>query len=97
MAITTVPGSAPMSQMQVDTAEPRRLSKLKVVQRLMELGAWQRVKAKIEESGLYDLFLAAQVFSDDNDYFKQGAGAIAQMLGWDDARLEDEISRCLAD
>ena len=37
------------------------------------------------------------VFSDDNDYFKQGAGAIAQMLGWDDARLEDEISRCLAD
>ena len=25
MAITTVPGSAPMSQMQVDTAEPRKM------------------------------------------------------------------------
>lgn len=45
---------------------PRVFSKLKVVSALMAIGVWDHVKNYIETNGLYDLYLAAQVFSDDN-------------------------------
>lgn len=68
--------------------KPRTFSKLKIVAALMEAGVWPQVKAFIEQQGLYDLYLAAQDFSEDNAYFIQGKAALQQSLGWTDEQVE---------
>ena len=67
---------------------PRVFSKLKVVAALMEAGVWAQVKAWIESNGLYDLYLAAQNFAEDNEYFAQGRTALQTALGWTDEQVE---------
>ena len=47
----------------------REFSKLKVVGILMQMNLWETVKDWIERMGLYDLYAAAQVFANDNEYF----------------------------
>ena len=49
----------------------RTFSKLKVVMILQERGLWTDARAWIDEQGLTDLYLAAQVFTDDNPFFAQ--------------------------
>lgn len=66
---------------------PRTFSKLRVVQALMQEGVWPQVKAWIEQQGLYDLYLAAQVFSDDNPQYMAGLAALQQALGWSDEKV----------
>lgn len=68
---------------------PRTFSKLKVVAALTEAGVWPQVKAWIEQAGLYDLYLAAQDFAEDNEYFTQGKTALQTALGWTDAQVEE--------
>ena len=67
---------------------PRTFSKLKIVAALMEAEVWAQVKAYIEQAGLYDLYLAAQDFKEDNPYFTQGKTALQTALGWTDAQVE---------
>ena len=67
---------------------PRVFSKLKIVAALMEAGVWEQVKAYITEAGLYDLYLAAQDFKEDNPYFTQGKAALQTALGWTDGQVE---------
>lgn len=67
---------------------PRVFSKLKCVAALMRENVWPRVKQYIEQAGLYDLYLAAQEFSEDNEYFVQGKAALQQALGWTDEQVE---------
>jgi hypothetical protein len=67
---------------------PRTFSKFKIVAALMDAEAWDQVKAYIEQNGLYDLYLAAQEFSEDNEYFVQGKAALQQALGWTDEQVE---------
>ena len=67
---------------------PRTFSKLRIVAALTNAGVWAQVKAYIEREGLYDLYLAAQDFREDNEYFTQGKTALQQALGWTDEQVE---------
>lgn len=73
----------------------RRFSKLKVVAALMEAGVWDTVKEWINDSGMYDLFAAAQDFADDNPYFTAALTELEDMLGWDDQRVEALLRNCI--
>ena len=73
---------------------PRRFSKLKVVAALMQAGVWPQVKQWIEANGLYDLYLAAQDFAEDNEYFTQGKAQLQAALGWTDAQVETLLKEC---
>lgn len=67
---------------------PRTFSKLRIVAALTQAGIWDSVKQLLIERGLYDLFLAAQDFREDNEYFTQGKAALQQALGWTDEQVE---------
>lgn len=71
---------------------PRTFSKLRIVAALTEAGVWPQVKAHIERKGLYDLYLAAQEFAEDNEYFAQGRAALQAALGWTDEQVEKILS-----
>lgn len=76
---------------------PRVFSKLKAVSVLMKAGYWERCKKYIEEAGLYDLYLAANEFGEDNEYFLQGRAKIQAELGLTDEQVESILSACVAD
>lgn len=67
---------------------PRTFSKLRLVAALTEAGVWAQAKALIEQAGLYDLFLAAQDFAEDNEFFAQGRAALQTALGWTDQQVD---------
>ena len=67
---------------------PRTFSKLRIVAALTSAGVWDAVKQLLIERSLYDLFLAAQDFAEDNEYFAQGKAALQTALGWTDAQVE---------
>lgn len=71
---------------------PRTFSKLRIVAALTEAGVWAQVKAYIEQAGLYDLYLAAQDFAEDNEYFVQGKNALQTALGWTDEKIESILA-----
>ena len=76
-------------------ASPRVFSKLKCVAALMEAGVWQEVKAWIEQAGLYDLYLAAQDFREDNPYFTSGKAQLMTSLGWTEEQAEAILEQCV--
>lgn len=67
---------------------PRVFSKLKVVAALRQANVWDTVKQYIIDHDLYDLYLAAQEFAEDNEYFVSGKAALQQALSWTDAQVE---------
>lgn len=67
---------------------PRVFSKLRIVAALTSAGVWDAVKQLLIERSLYDLFLAAQDFAEDNEYFTQGKAALQAALGWTDEQVE---------
>jgi len=67
---------------------PRTFSKLRIVAALTKAGVWDAVKQLLIERGFYDLFLAAQDFRSDNEYFDQGKTALQTALGWTDEQVE---------
>ena len=73
---------------------PRVFSKLRAVEALTELGVWGEVKAWIEEQGLYDLYLAAVEFSEDDKRFITGVSVLKEKLGLSDDQVESILSRC---
>lgn len=62
----------------------RTFSKFLVVKALMAANLWPQVKEWIESNSLTDLYLAAQVFTDDNEYFQRGLAALKAALGVSD-------------
>ena len=74
---------------------PRVFSKLRAVEALMELGVWNEVKAWIEEQGLYDLYLAAVEFSEDDERFITGVSVLKEKLGLSDEQVESILARCV--
>lgn len=76
-------------------APPRVFSKMKCVAALMKEGVWEVVKNYITEAGLYDLYLAAQNFSEDNEYFVEGKKKIQSALEWTDEHVEAVLSECV--
>lgn len=71
---------------------PRTFSKLRIVAALTQAGIWDSVKQLLIERGLYDLFLAAQNFAEDNEFFAQGKAALQSALGWTDAQVEQVLA-----
>jgi hypothetical protein len=67
---------------------PRVFSKLRIVAALTSAGVWDSVKQLLIERSLYDLFLAAQDFAEDNEFFAQGRTALQSDLGWTDEQVE---------
>lgn len=76
-------------------APPRVFSKLKCVAALMEAGVWHEVKGYIEGAGLYDLYLAAQDFREDNPYFVSGKAQLMTSLGWTEEQAEAILAKCV--
>lgn len=71
---------------------PRTFSKLRIVAALTQAGVWDSVKQLLIERGLYDLFLAAQDFREDNEYFENGKAVLQTTLGWTDAQVEEVLA-----
>ena len=67
---------------------PRTFSKLRIVAALTTAGVWDSVKQLLIERGFYDLFLAAQDFREDNEYFENGKAALQTALGWTNEQVE---------
>jgi len=76
---------------------PRRFSKLKVVTALKAASLWVLVKAWIEEKGLYDYYLAAQDFAEDNEWFVLGLAEIGRYTGKTQAEIEAILAGCVID
>lgn len=73
--------------------EVKQYSKLAIVVQLKQLGLFDQVKAYIQAAGLYDEYLACQVFKNDNPYFKQGLDAIkAQLSGLTDETVAEVLA-----
>lgn len=73
----------------------RRFSKLKVVVALKAANLWILTKTWIEEKGFYDLYLAAQDFAEDNEWFLQGKDEIRRLAGKTDEEIESILSQCV--
>lgn len=73
---------------------PRTFSKFKVVRLLTEMGIWLKVRDYIVAKGLYDLFLAAQDFKEDDQFFVEGLTALKGELGLADEQIEEILKKC---
>ena len=85
------------AEVQDSPPPPRTFSKLKIVNALIASDIWQQVKAFLEQAGLYDQFLAAQDFAEDNQYFGQGKAALQNLLSWTDEQVEDMLAASVLD
>ena len=73
----------------------RTFSKLRVAVALRACGAWPQVKAYLEANDLWDLFLLAQDFREDDPLFISGKAVLQAQLGWTDAQVEAVLSQCV--
>lgn len=67
---------------------PRTFSKLKITAALMALEKWLPVRDFLVQNGLYDLYLAAQDFKEDDKFFVKGLAAIKEQFGMADEEIE---------
>ena len=79
------------------SAGPRVFSKLKMLVALKKRNLWVLTKTWIEEHGLYDFYLAAQFFTEDNEYFVQGRTELQRFSGISDATIEEILAECVAE
>lgn len=82
-------GTKLLQSFYVPPQAPRTFSKMKVVMALMKRNLWIQVKTFIEQAGLYDLYLAAQTFSEDNEYFSQALSTLKATLGVTEETVEE--------
>ena len=83
-----VPGETP-------PAGPRVFSKLKLVAALKAADKWVLVKTWIEERGLWDYYLAAQNFREDNEMFAEALSAVKRYAGMSDDEAEAILKGCV--
>ena len=76
-------------------AKPRVFSKLKLVAALKEADKWVLVKTWIEERGLWDYYLAAQNFREDNEMFANAVAAIKEYARMSDEDVEAILKNCI--
>ena len=84
-------------QVPAETPETkaRVFSKLKLVAALKEADKWVLVKTWIEERGLWDYYLAAQNFREDNEMFSNALAAIKSYARMTDEDAEAILSKCI--
>ena len=78
-------------------AGPRTFSKLKMLVALKKRNLWVLTKTWIEEHGLYDFYLAAQFFTEDNEYFVQGRTELQRFSGISDSTIEEILAESIAE
>ena len=83
-----VPADAPATKARV-------FSKLKLVAALKEADKWVLVKTWIEERGLWDYYLAAQNFREDNEMFSDALAAIKTYARMSDEDAEAILKDCI--
>ena len=76
-------------------AGARVFSKLKLVAALKAADKWVLVKTWIEERGLWDYYLAAQNFREDNEMFADALAAIKAYARMTDEDTEAILSKCI--
>lgn len=67
---------------------PRVFSKLKITAALMKLEKWLPVRDYLVQSGMYDLYLAAQDFKEDDEFFVKGLTELKAKFGMSDEEVE---------
>lgn len=91
----TIGGKKFKSVVQVpNPPKPRTFSKYKVVRTLTEMGLWNSVRDYIVEKGLYDLFMVAQDFKEDDKYFVEGLGLLKTKLNISDEQVAEILKAC---
>lgn len=75
-------------QAEIPPASPRTFSKFKITAALMKVEKWLPVRDYLVQSGLYDLYLAAQDFKEDDEYFIKGLSELKAKLGMSDEEVE---------
>ena len=76
-------------------AKARVFSKLKLVAALKEADKWVLVKTWIEERGLWDYYLAAHNFREDNAMFSDALAAIKAYARMSDGDAEAILKNCI--
>ncbi len=72
---------------------PRRYSKLQIMRKLKEIGAWETAKQTIESAGAWDEFLIAQDFSSDDPLFQSLIPVVVSLLP-KGIEVESILSQC---
>lgn len=72
---------------------PRRYSKLQIVRKLKEIGAWEAARQTIESAGAWDEFLVAQDFSSDDPLFQSLIPVVVSLLP-EGIEVESILSQC---
>lgn len=67
---------------------PRTFSKLKITAALMKMEKWLPVRDYLVQSGMYDLYLAAQDFKEDDEFFVKGLTELKAKFGMSDEEVE---------
>ncbi len=67
---------------------PRIFSKLKITAALMKIEKWLPVRDYLVQSGMYDLYLAAQDFKEDDEFFVKGLTELKAKFGMSDEEVE---------
>ncbi len=76
---------------------PRTFSKLKAIDALSSRGLWESVKQLIySDEAISDRYEAANVFSEDDPYFKQGLAALKTAFEMTDEQVEKILAECVA-
>ena len=80
---------------ETPAASARVFSKLKLVAALKEADKWVLVKTWIEERGLWDYYLAAQNFREDNEMFSEALAAVKAYARMADDEAEAILKNCI--
>lgn len=81
----------------IGAAMPTIYSKYKAYLALRGAGVWPQVKAWLEANDLWDAFLIANDFSEDDPLFKKGVAELQAVVGWTDEQIAALLAQCLAD
>lgn len=73
---------------ELPPSPPRTFSKLKITAALMKIEKWLPVRDYLVQSGMYDLYLAAQDFKEDDEFFVRGLTEIKAKFGMSDEEVE---------
>lgn len=74
-------------------APPRRYSKLQIVRKLKELGAWEAARQTVESAGAWDEFLVAQDLSSEDPLFQSLIPVVTALLP-EGIDVESILSQC---
>lgn len=81
----------------IGAATPTVYSKYKAYLALRGAGVWPQVKAWLEANDLWDAFVIANDFRDDDPNFRLGVAELKGVVGWTDEQIAALLAQCLAD